>query len=72
MYGIRAAADGWDNEYGATLEGMGFYRGIATPCTFYHSGQAIALVVYGDNFASVGTKVALDGFAKTACAAVRT
>ena len=37
MYGTRAAADGWQEEYSTFLvEHLGFKQGLACPCVFEH------------------------------------
>ena len=38
MYGTRAAADGWHEEYSTSLvTKMGFVQGVSCPCVFRHS-----------------------------------
>ena len=32
MYGTRAAADGWQQEYSGFLRSIGFTQGVACPC----------------------------------------
>ena len=60
MYGTRAAADGWQQEYSGFLKSIGFTQGAASPCVFMHAGKGIAMSVHGDDFTSAGSKVALD------------
>ena len=63
MYGTRAAADGWQEEYSSFLvETLKFTQGISSPCIFRHSQRQIILTVHGDDFTSVGTKCDLDWF----------
>ena len=61
MYGTRAAADGWQEEYSSTLvSALGFVQGISSPCIFRHRERDIVVTVHGDDFTSVGSKVDLD------------
>ena len=60
MYGTRAAADGWQQEYSGYLRTIGFEQGEASPCVFVHKGRNISTSVHGDDFTSVGPKVELD------------
>ena len=61
MYGTRAAADGWQEEYSSFLvESLGFKQGLASPCLFKHPGRQIALSVHGDDFTAAGAKFQLD------------
>ena len=62
MYGTRAAADGWQQEYSGFLKGIGFQQGEACPCLFVHIGRGLAVSVHGDDFATVGPKCELDLF----------
>ena len=60
MYGTRAAADGWQQEYSGFLKSIGFVQGTASPCVFVHTLKNVATSVHGDDFTSVGPKDALD------------
>ena len=63
MYGTRAAADGWQEEYSCFLVGkLGFKQGLASPCLFRHPTRQIVLTVHGDDFTSAGAKCDLDWF----------
>lgn len=65
MYGTRAAADGWNDDYGSTLvQSLGFTRGVASPCAFHHSSRGIIIAVYGDDFIAVGKTCELDWYAR--------
>ncbi len=55
MYGTRGAAAGWEDEYSAFLQGIGFQRGLASGCLFYHPEKDLRVVVYGDDFSAVGS-----------------
>ena len=61
MYGTRAAADGWQEEYSAFLvEKLGMCQGTSSPCVFRHSSRALVMSVHGDDFTTVGAKRDLD------------
>ena len=60
MYGTRAAADGWQQEYSSFMKKIGFSQGEASPCIFVHKLKGIACSVHGDDFTSTGAKVELD------------
>ena len=62
MYGTRRAAEGWQNEYSASLVEMGFSQGAASPCVFHHRLQGVMVSVHGDDFTAAGPKSALDWF----------
>ena len=44
MYGTRAAADGWQQEYSS------FWKDIASRCIFVHKDKKLATSVHGDDF----------------------
>ena len=60
MYGTRAAADGWQQEYSSYMKKIGFLQGVASPCIFTHPARGIACSVHGDDFTSTGEKRELD------------
>lgn len=60
MYGTRAAADGWQQEYSSFMRSIGFSLGEASPCVFIHHASSIARSVHGDDFTSTGKKRHLD------------
>ena len=41
MYGTQAAAEGWQQEYSATMNKLGFTQGIASPCVFWHKERQL-------------------------------
>ena len=41
MYGTRRAAEGWEDEYNATLIDLGFTQGSASPCVFSRQDRGI-------------------------------
>ena len=63
MYGTRATADGWQEEYSTFLvEMLKFRQGISSPCVFRHPTKQLIVTVHGDDFTSVGAKRDLDWF----------
>ena len=62
MYGTRRAAEGWQDEYSATLIAAGFTQGKASACVFVHPVRGIAVSVHGDDFTATGPKSELDRF----------
>ena len=44
------------------MESIGFRRGQSTPCIFCHKDKGIRVVIHGDDFALLGSSVALDWF----------
>ena len=65
MYGTRHAAQGWQEEYSATLLLMGFTQGLACPCIFFHAERNLYCTIHGDDFTTTGTKTNLDWFEST-------
>jgi hypothetical protein len=62
MYGTRGAADGWQEEYSTTLVEMGFVQGMSSACVFVQQERGLVCTVHGDDFTTVGGKLALDWF----------
>ncbi len=63
MYGTRAAADGWQEEYPAFLvEELGFTQGLSSACVFSHPERSVRLSVHGDDFTACGEKEDLDWY----------
>ena len=54
MYGTRDAAQNWEFAYAEYMEELGFVRGTASPCLFWHPGRELRVVVHGDDFAILG------------------
>ena len=50
MYGTRDAAQNWENAYAEFMESIGFSKGKASPCIFWHPGRNLRCVVHGDDF----------------------
>ena len=62
MYGTRDAAQNWEYKYVEVMEGLGFQRGLANPCAFYHPEREIRVVVHGDDFTPwFSNRVRVDG-----------
>ena len=64
MYGTRAAADGWQQEYFGFLRSVEFKQGVACPCLFVNSDRQLAVSVHGDDFTTAGPKCEIDWFEK--------
>ena len=54
MYGTRDAAQNWGEECAATMEQIGFERGVASPCTFSHPERKLKCYIHGDDFVTMG------------------
>ena len=50
LYGIRLAAQGWEEDYSAKLGSLGFVRGRSAPTVFYRSATGCRCIVHGDDF----------------------
>ena len=64
MYGTRDAAQNWEYAYAEFMESIGFQRGLASSCVFWHSGRELRVVVHGDDFTVLGWERELDWFRK--------
>ena len=62
MYGTRDAAQNWEAEYSEFMELIGFQRGLASPCVFYHPERNIRAVIHRDDFTLLGREIDLDWF----------
>ena len=62
LYGTRDAAQNWMDAYTRAMEEMGFKKGTASPCTFWHARREVRTVVHGDDFATLGFGEQLDWF----------
>ena len=60
MYGRRAGADGWQQEYSSSLKSIGLAQGEASPNIFVQKDKNIATSVHGDDLTSVGARCNLD------------
>ena len=60
MYGTRDAASNWEEEYSEYMvDELGFSKGTACPCHFFHEQDQIRILVHGDDFMAVGTETKL-------------
>ena len=60
MYGTRAAADRWQQEFSGFLKSIGVEQGEASPCVFVMKSHNLATSVHGDDFTTVGPKAELE------------
>ena len=59
MYGTRSAAAAWQERVTETLVGMGYRKGKANPCVFYHKKRNLRTLIHGDDFFSSGPRAEL-------------
>ena len=59
MYGTRDAAMNWSDTYAQHLQQLGFERGIASPCLFWHAEKRLKTLVHGDDCVTAGPKDSL-------------
>ena len=64
MYGTRDAAQNWECSYVLAIINMGFKRGDAIPCLFYHPERNLRVAIHGDDFTILGNDKELDWFRK--------
>ena len=62
MPGTRDAAQSWEMAYSNFLVKIGFERGRACPCAFYHSEKGLRIVIHGDDINALGHRQELDWF----------
>ena len=62
LYGTRDAAMNWQEEVAKEMKGWGFERGQYNPCLYTNVAKKVQVFLHGDDFASVGTRVALKWF----------
>lgn len=62
MYGTRDAAQHWESAYIACVESVGFRKGRATPCVFYHQANNLRVTVHGVDFTVLGLEESLNWF----------
>ena len=63
LYGTRDAAQNWEYAYTEVLEGMGYTRGVSTPCAFYNRDRGTRVVVHGDDFTLLANDDEIQHFA---------
>ena len=59
LYGMRGAAQGWEDEFTSKMQSLGFVSGKATPVVFWREEDEALLVVHGDDFTFLGEPRAL-------------
>jgi hypothetical protein len=60
LYGTRDAPRRWEAFLAEQLVALGFAKGRASPCCFYHARLGVRCIVHGDDFVLSGTAGALD------------
>ena len=61
-YGTRDAGAIWEETYAEALMAIGFIRGAASPCCFFHKERDISIVVHGDDLTGLGEGADLDWY----------
>ena len=59
-YGTRDAALNWAQASSEFLLGMGFVKGLSSPCSFFHQAWGVRTVVHGDYFLAEGSGESLE------------
>ena len=54
MYGMRPAAQAWEECYSRRMEEVTFKRGIGNAVVFYQGDRDVFVLVHGDDFVAVG------------------
>ena len=54
LYGMRGAAQAWEECYTHELASVDFLEGTSSPAVFYNPSTEMRLVVHGDNFTFLG------------------
>ena len=54
LYGMRKAANRWEEHYTKKLREAGFLQGVASPVVFYNPVTGVRCVVHGDDFTFSG------------------
>ncbi len=60
LYGTRDAPKRWEAFLAEQLIALGFAKGRASPCCFFHARLGVRCIVHGDDFVLSGTAGALD------------
>jgi hypothetical protein len=60
LYGTRDAPKRWEAFLAEQLVAIGFARGRASPCCYYHAALGVRCIVHGDDFVLTGRAHALD------------
>ena len=48
MYGTSDAAQNWELEYSGLMQDIGFNRGRASPCVFFHKERNLRAAIHGE------------------------
>ena len=54
LYGTRDAPRRWEAYVAEVMASLGFQRGRASPCCFFHPARGLRCVVHGDDFVLAG------------------
>jgi hypothetical protein len=60
LYGTRDAPKRWEAYLAEQLVDLGFAKGKASPCCYFHARLGVRGIVHGDDFVLTGTAAALD------------
>lgn len=60
MYGTRDAPQNWEFALRSILTNLGFVRGRASPCVYYHEDRNVRMVIHGDDLTLLGHDADLD------------
>ena len=60
LYGMRKAANRWEEHYTTKLREVGFVQGTASPVVFFNPTTGVRCVVHGDDFTFSGRHRELD------------
>jgi hypothetical protein len=60
LYGTRDAPKRWEAFLAEQLIALGFAKGRASPCCFFHAHLGVRCIVHGDDFVLSGCAAALD------------
>ena len=50
LYGMRSAAQAWEEEYASKMIDIGFARGVSNSTVFHRQSTGCRCVVHGDDF----------------------
>ena len=64
LYGMRRAANRWEEFYTKKLKEAGFIQGVASPVIFYNPVTGVRVVVHGDDFTYSGKHRHLEAIRK--------
>ena len=60
LYGTRDAPKRWEAFLAEQLVALGFMKGRASPCCYFHAKLGVRCIVHGDDFVLTGPAWALD------------